>query len=83
MKHIVGTSCTMGELMDVLQDHVKEYKNTPGIEISVRFGTDETLRDTKKVQCRVFVSSTETDLSIYGGSHAQHYNLEEVKKNAR
>ena len=74
-KHIEILRCHMSELVDEIKDYHKKYGNTPGIEISIRYGTDHTHVDPTKVCVCVAVSKT-NEKSLYHGSHSQHYHQE-------
>lgn len=83
-EHIMGLACTISELPGMLKEYCKIYGKEPGIEISVRFGQDTTSKiDKKRLTCRVFVSKTPNDLSVYGGSHTDFYHQDIIAEQSK
>ena len=83
-EHLMGLACTIDELPDCLKEYCKTYGKEPGVEISVRFGQDPTsMINKKRLSCRVFVSKTPDDLSVYGGSHTNFYHQDIIAEQSK
>lgn len=65
------------EVAKLLTDLHKEHGQTPGIEISIRYGTDFNSIDKDRVASIVVVSKTDS-ASLYKGSHSYMYDPELV-----